>query len=116
EDPVGKRMAIGESSKDTSWRTIVGSAGSVRHASLTEEPVPCAFIDYRQDVESWSRMAFVMKTKTDPASLISAVRPSLLPIDPQQPVHPIEPLEKLAAGSVAPRRFVMSLIGSLAFV
>ncbi|HEV8133607.1 MAG TPA: ABC transporter permease [Pyrinomonadaceae bacterium] len=116
EDPVGKRMAIGESSKDTSWRTIVGIAGSVRHASLTEEPVPCAFIDYRQDVESWSRMAFVMKTKTDPASLISEVRSSLVAIDPQQPVYAIEPLEKLVEGSVAPRRFVMSLIGSLAFV
>jgi len=116
EDPVGKRMAIGESSKDTSWRTIVGIAGSVRHASLTEEPVPCAFIDYRQDVESWSRMAFVMKTKTDPASLSSAVRSSLVAIDPQQPVYAIEPLEKLVEGSVAPRRFVMSLIGSLAFV
>ena len=116
EDPVGKRMAIGESSRDTSWRTIVGIAGSVRHASLTEDPVPCAFIDYRQDVESWSRMAFVMKTKTDPASLTSAVRSSLVGIDPQQPVYAIEPLEKLVEGSVAPRRFVMSLIGSLAFV
>jgi putative ABC transport system permease protein len=116
EDPVGKRMAIGESSKDTSWRTIVGIAGSVRHASLTEDPVPCAFIDYRQDVESWSRMAFVLKTKTDPASLISAVRSSLVAIDPQQPVYAIEPLGKLVEGSVAPRRFVMSLIGSLAFV
>jgi putative ABC transport system permease protein len=116
EDPVGKRMAIGESSKDTSWRTIVGVVGSVRHAGLTEEPVPCAFIDYRQDLESWSRMAFVMKTSTEPSSLTSTVRSSLVAIDPQQPVYAIEPLEKLIEGSVAPRRFVMSLIGSLAFV
>jgi len=116
EDPVGKRMAIGESSKDTSWRTIVGVIGNVRHASLTEAPVPCAFIDYRQDVESWSRMAFVMKTQTDPTSLTSVVRSSLVDIDPQQPVYAIEPLEKLVDGSVAPRRFVMALIGSLAFV
>jgi len=116
EDPVGKRMAIGESSKDTSWRTIVGVVGSVRHAGLTEEPVPCAFIDYRQDLESWSRMAFVMKTSTEPSSLTSTVRSSLVAIDPQQPVYAIEPLEKLIEGSVAPRKFVMSLIGSLAFV
>jgi len=33
EDPVGKRMAIGESSKDTSWRTIIGISGDMRHAS-----------------------------------------------------------------------------------
>ncbi|HSB29495.1 MAG TPA: ABC transporter permease [Pyrinomonadaceae bacterium] len=116
ENPVGKRMAIGESSKDTSWRTIVGVVGNVRHAGLTEEPVPCAFIDYRQDIESWSRMAFVMKTKTEPSSLMSTVRSSLVAIDPQQPVYAIEPLAKLIESSVAPRRFVMSLIGSLAFV
>ena len=116
EDPVGKRMAIGESSKDTSWRTIVGIVGNVRHAGLTEEPVPCAFIDYRQDVESWSRMAFVMKTKTEPSSLTSTVRSSLVGIDPQQPVYAIEPIEKLIGASVAPRKFVMSLIVSLAFV
>jgi putative ABC transport system permease protein len=116
EDPIGKRIAIGESSKDTSWRTIVGIAGNMRHASLTEAPVPCAFIDYRQDLESWPRMAFVIKTKTEPASLTSAVRTSLSTIDPQQPVYAIETMEKLLSSSVAPRRFVMSLIVSLAFV
>jgi putative ABC transport system permease protein len=116
EDPVGKRMAIGESSKETSWRTIVGVAGDMHHASLTELPVPTAFIDYRQDVESWSRMAFVIKTETDAASFTSSVRSSLVSLDPQQPVYAIETMEKLLASSVAPRRFVMSLIGSLAFI
>ncbi len=116
EDPVGKRMAIGESSKETSWRTIIGVAGDMRHASLTEPPVPTAFIDYRQDLESWSRMAFVIKTKTDPARLSSTVRTSLVSLDPQQPVYAVETMEKLLASSVAPRRFVMSLIGSLAFI
>jgi len=116
DDPVGKRMAIGDSSKDSSWRTIVGIVGDVRHASLTEEPVPFAFIDYRQDLESWSRMAFVIKTSTDTASMTSAVRSSLLSVDPQQPVYAIEPMNKLLGNSVAPRRFVMSLIGGLALV
>jgi putative ABC transport system permease protein len=116
EDPVGKRMAIGESSKDTSWRTIVGIVGDVRHASLTEEPVPTAFIDYRQDLESWPRMAFVMKTRTNPTSLSSVVRSSLVSIDPRQPVYAIEPMDKLLASDVAPRRFVLTLVGSLAFV
>lgn len=116
EDPVGKRMAIGESSKDTSWRTIIGVVGNVRHASLTEEPVPTAFIDYRQDLESWPRMAFVLKTSAEPASLSSAVRTSLVSIDPRQPVYAVEPMDKLLSTDVAPRRFVLLLVGSLAFV
>jgi putative ABC transport system permease protein len=61
-------------------------------------------------------MAFVVKTDSDPAGLTSAVRSALISIDPSQPVYAIEPMEKLVNDSIAPRRFVMSLIGLLAFV
>jgi putative ABC transport system permease protein len=88
----------------------------VRHASLSEAPVPCAFTVYRQDVESWSRRAFVIKSKTNAAGLGAAVRASLTAVDPGQPVYAIEPMEKLLSSSDTPRRFTMSLIGALAFV
>ena len=116
EDPVGRRMAIGESSKETSWRTIVGIVGDMRHASLSEPAVPTAFTVYTQDLESWPRMAFVIKSDSDPAALTSAVRSTLVSIDPSQPVYAIEPMEKLITEQIAPRRFVMSLIGLLAAV
>ncbi len=116
EDPVGKRMAIGDSSKDTSWRTIVGVVGDNRHASLNEPPVPTAFISYHQDLESWPRMGFVIKATSDPASLTGAVRKELASIDPTQPVYAIEPMNNLLSASVAQRRFIMLLLGSLATV
>jgi putative ABC transport system permease protein len=116
EDPVGKRLAIGESAKDTSWRTIVGVVADNRHASLSEMPVPTAFISYRQDLESWPRMGFVIKAKTDAASLTSAVRKELAAIDRSQPVYAVEPMEKLLQTSVAQRRFVMLLLGSLSAI
>lgn len=116
EDPIGRRIAIGDKSKEASWRTIVGVVGDMRHASLSEHPVPTAFTVYRQDLESWPRMAFVLKTDGDQVALTSAVRSALISIDPSQPVYAIEPMEKLVDDSIAPRRFVMSLIGLLAFV
>jgi putative ABC transport system permease protein len=116
EDPLGKRMAFGDSRKDDSWRTIIGIVGNVRHASLTEDPVPTAFTDYRQDVESWSRMSFVLKTTADPASLTAAVRRSLLAIDPEQPVYGVDPLDTLLSEAIAPRQFAMILIGLLALL
>jgi putative ABC transport system permease protein len=116
EDPVGKRMGIGESTKDTSWRTIVGVVSDSRHASLSERPVPTAFIAYRQDLESWPRMGFVIKAKTDAASLTSAVRRELAEIDRAQPVYAIEPMENLLRTSVAQRRFIMLLLGSLSAI
>ena len=116
EDPIGKRLAIGESSKDTSWRTIVGVVSDNRHASLSEPPVPTAFIAYRQDFESWPRMGFVIKAKTDAASLTSVVRKELAEIDRAQPVYAIEPMENLLRTSVAQRRFIMLLLGSLSAI
>ncbi len=116
EEPVGRRMAIGESTKDTSWRTIIGVVGDMRHASLIEAPVPTAFTSYRQDVESWPRMAFVIKAEGDPSPLVTAVRRALVSVDPSQPVYAVQPMDKLLADAIAPGRFVMFLIGALAFV
>jgi putative ABC transport system permease protein len=116
EDPIGKRLIIGESSKDTSWRTIVGVVSDNHHASLSEPPVPTAFISYLQDLESWPRMGFVIKAKTDPANLTPAVRKELASIDRAQPVYAIEPMENLLRTSVAQRRFIMLLLGSLSFI
>ncbi|HEY6231572.1 MAG TPA: ABC transporter permease [Pyrinomonadaceae bacterium] len=116
EDPVGKRLLIGESSKDTSWRTIVGVVADNHHASLSEPPVPTAFISYLQDFESWPRMGFVIKAKTDAAALTPAVRKELASIDRAQPVYAIEPMENLLRTSVAQRRFIMLLLGSLSFI
>jgi putative ABC transport system permease protein len=78
--------------------------------------VPTAFIAYRQDLESWPRMGFVIKAKTDAAGLTSAVRKELAEIDRAQPVYAIEPMENLLRTSVAQRRFVMLLLGSLASI
>ncbi len=114
DDPVGKRIALGDSSQESSWRTIVGVVADNRHAGLSELPVPTGFINYRQDAESWSRMGFVIKSKTDAGSLTSAVRHALAAIDPTQPVYAIEPMTNLLSASIAQRRFIMTLLGSLA--
>jgi putative ABC transport system permease protein len=116
EDPVGKRMAIGESSKETSWRIIVGVVGDVHHASLSEAPVPTGFISYHQDLESWPRMGVVIKAKGDAGGLAATVRRELASVDPAQPVYAIEPMTNLLSTSVAQRRFIMMLLGSLAAI
>ncbi len=61
-------------------------------------------------------MGFVIKAKADAASLTSAVRKELAAIDPAQPVYAVEPLEKLLHTSVAQRRFIMLLLGSLSSI
>ena len=116
EDPIGKRIAFGEANKEESWRTIVGVAGNVRHASINEQPFPGAYTPYAQDRESWSRIALVLRANGNPESLAAAVRKEISAIDPQQPVSNIQTMEQLMAASIKRPRFIMLLLGLLASI
>jgi putative ABC transport system permease protein len=116
EDPLGRRIAFGDTSKEESWRTIVGIAGNVRHAGMNEPPFPGAYTPYAQDRESWSRMSIVIRSTGEPAALSAAVRKEVMAIDPAQPVSNIQTMEQLMAASITRPRFVMLLLGLLATV
>ncbi|HEX8140381.1 MAG TPA: ABC transporter permease [Pyrinomonadaceae bacterium] len=116
EDPVGRRIAFGDTSKEESWRTIVGIAGDVRHARMEEPPFPGAYTPYAQDRESWSRMSLVIRSTGDPSALAAAVRREVMAIDPAQPISNIQTMEQVMAASVTRPRFTMLLLGLLASV
>ncbi|HVG32956.1 MAG TPA: ABC transporter permease [Pyrinomonadaceae bacterium] len=116
EDPVGKRILIGDAEKEDSWLTVVGIAGNVRHASTSEPAFPGLYTPYTQDRESWPRMAIVLRTNADPAALSSAVRKEILAIDPQQPVSNIQPMTQLMSESITRPRFITLLLGVLASI
>ncbi|HEX5707633.1 MAG TPA: ABC transporter permease [Pyrinomonadaceae bacterium] len=116
EDPVGKRIAFGDAKRAESWRTIVGVVGDVRHASMDAQPFPGAYTLYGQDKESWSRVAFVVRTEADPKGLAAAVRREILAVDPQQPVSNIQTMEETLSASIKRPRFVTALLGVLASV
>jgi putative ABC transport system permease protein len=56
-------------------------------------------------------MTLLVRTKTDPLSLVGAVRGAVLSIDPNQPIANISTLEKVVDDSIAPRRLNMLLMG-----
>jgi putative ABC transport system permease protein len=116
EDPLGRRIAFGDTGKEESWRTIVGIAGNVRHASINDPPFPGAYTPYAQDRESWSRMALVIRSNGDAAALSAAVRKELMAIDPEQPVSNMQTMEQVMATSITRPRFIMLLLGLFAGV
>jgi putative ABC transport system permease protein len=115
-DPTGRRLAIGDPSKEESWRTIVGVVGDVHHAGLSQPPFPGAYVPYRQDSESWSRMSFVVRAAGDPANLAAAVRREFLAIDANQPISHVQPMKELMSASVMRTRFVSTLVSLLALI
>src|SRR6185437_2530381 len=110
QDAVGKRLDFEEDSGKQVWREIVGVVGNVKHKALATEVMPEAYFPYKQGPENF--MGLVVRTASDPVSMIPAIRNQVLSIDKDQPVSDIMTMEQRLAKSVASSRFVMLLLGS----
>ncbi|HMD95808.1 MAG TPA: ABC transporter permease [Terriglobia bacterium] len=91
---------------------IVGIVGDIRQLGLDVPPYPELFLPYTQ----WpsNEMAVVLRTASQPSSLIPAVKKEIWRVDPDQPVTDIKTMDDLVSTEAAGRRFVLELIGVLA--
>jgi putative ABC transport system permease protein len=105
-DPVGRHVSIAGST--TSYR-IVGVVGDVKDATLGRTPPPALYLPYTTD--PWWTMAFVVRTKTNPAALASAVKASIERMDPSLAVDDVRPYADLLADSAGTARFRTTLLG-----
>jgi len=60
--------------------------------------------------------SLVVKTQGDPAGMAQAIRQAVREVDPNQPVHRLKTMQDMVAGSLAPRRFVVRMLGFFALV
>jgi predicted permease len=110
QDAVGKRISFEAEPGKQSWLEIVGIVGNVKHKALAIDVMPEVYVAYKQDPENF--MSLVVRTDSDPVSMIPAIRNQVLSIDKDQPVSDIMTMEQRLAQSVASSRFVMLLLGS----
>jgi putative ABC transport system permease protein len=110
EDPIGKRM---QPTSGEGWHKIVGivthvmqsdlavdSGRGAYYASLYQRPMPMGSI--------------LVKTSGDASIAAAAMRNAVRAVDPNLPVYDMKPMETLLANSLAPRQFVMRLLGFFA--
>ncbi|MFY9611385.1 MAG: ABC transporter permease [Blastocatellia bacterium] len=112
EDPIGKRIRLGGDPQEP-WRTIVGIVGDIKQTGLDGEATREYYIPYKQD--TWGMtydLTVVMRTASEPLSLVGAAQEQVRAIDGELPVHHIHTLAQLRAQSSAPRRFLMLLLTS----
>ncbi len=116
EDPVGKRIKPGISTydDDDSTREIVGVVGNIRNRSLNTEPKPAYYLPQTQ--VPFSEMIGVVKTTTDPKSLVSAINRELSAMDKDVPMFNVKTMEEYLASSVAAPRFNTTLLSIFAGV
>ena len=113
EDPIGKRVTMRDWGPPLTGE-IVGIAGDVKADGLDSETRPMIYWAYPQFPVIFNNI--VVRTEGDPLKLVAAIKSQIWSVDPAQPIASVATMEQLLAGSVAPRRFNMLLIGVFAAV
>jgi predicted permease len=106
EDPVGKRVRIGQTQP---WMTIIGVVGDVKHGALDEELAPELYVNHMQG--QILSPYIVMRTTGDAGEMIDLVRAEAQAIDRDLPVYRIQTMDAVRSDSVAQRRFILVLVG-----
>jgi putative ABC transport system permease protein len=111
DDPIGRRIMISE---DSTWLTVVGVIGDVRHTSLEATPSPEVYVPIESEPPNYLR--YVVRTSGSAAALAPDIRRAVRAFDPGLPVVGLETLESVVSRSSVPRRFAMLLLGSFAVI
>ena len=109
QDPIGKRIRFpGSEKRPQPWRTIVGIVSDVSQYALDKKPPMQIYIPHSQFPTSFNTI--VVKTTTEPAALINAVRREIVRVDQEQAVSNVTTLQQLMGESISVRRFFMLLL------
>jgi predicted permease len=110
EDPIGKHMRRGSNAP---WATIVGVVGHAKKSDLAGDTVKGKYY-YPLFQMPLPFATFLARTQSDPAGFSSAVREAVRSADPTLAVSRIKLLSDMVSASLAPRRFVVMLLGIFA--
>lgn len=112
DDPVGKRLHVSDG-PDVS-RQIIGIVRDTRDSGLDATPAATVFLAHEQ--YPVGDMTYVVRSANDPASIVSSVKGAVWSVNKQLPFRPISTLQQLVGASIAPRQFVLVLMGAFGVV
>jgi predicted permease len=120
EDPIGKHVHLEQFNVDAE---IVGVVGHVKQwgpagdaASAIEAQFFYPFMQLPEKLMPLAAggAAVVLRTQGDPAAIVGAVRSTVAELDPREVVYGVQTMQGVLAGSLAPRRLAMLLLGAFA--
>jgi putative ABC transport system permease protein len=105
-NPLGKSVVINRRDR----LEVVGVIANVRAGQLDAEPGPAI---YQPHVQSRNFFAgnMLIRTDGDPNALVPAIRTIFKAVNREQPFRGVEPLQDRIDRAMAPRRFILRLIG-----
>jgi putative ABC transport system permease protein len=105
--PIGQRLRVSAPGGPLSAE-IAGVVGDTRQDALDLPGPPVVFVPLAQ-VPSGA-MTFVVRTASDPARALPALRSQIRAVFPERPVYRTAALADLVAGTLTGRRFMLTLI------
>jgi len=111
QDPIGRRLKMGDAATMEDWLTVVGVARPTRYRELTAQR-PVLYVPAEQLIVAAQSIA--VRTSAPLADTAAAIRAAVRAVDPGVYVTAVLPLEELRQAPMARPRFTASLIGSFA--
>jgi putative ABC transport system permease protein len=110
--PLGKSIHLQFPQRPPS-AAIVGVVSDVKYSKLDAEPAPEIYFPYRHSFYNGAS-DIVVRVSGDPSALAPTVRKLIADIDRSQLAFDMQTLESSLASTIAPRRFNLFLLGTLA--
>ncbi len=116
ENPIGKRVKFGDRESASPWVTVVGVVADVRQMGMDQPVKAEMYKPYRQLTTQaiLPPRDLVIRTTTDPMSLVAAVRQAVHSVDADQPLSNIATMSELLVEESARRSTGMILLVAFA--
>jgi predicted permease len=125
EDPVGRHLTLQAGNEVSFDMEVVGVVGHVKQENLDTEAgstiLPQLYMPFDQIPDQFlasgiGELHVVVRTASDPAGLVPAMKQTVRNIDRDVPVFDISTVEEVVASSIARQRFTLLLLGSFAIL
>src|SRR6185503_2687363 len=113
ENPIGKRLTP-SFHVEQGAREIIGVVGDVKASGLDVDSSAMMYLPYKQSPRPY--MSFVVRTTSNPESLVQTVSKAIYSIDKEQALTDIETMDHVLTKSLSDRRFHMTLLLTFAGV
>jgi predicted permease len=108
DNPIGKRVSF--EGPTGPWREIVGVVQDSKYGSLSEEPLPVAYLPLGQNHETG--MTLYARTSVPPETLIAPVRREIQSLEPNLPVPNLQTVAATIGTSLYGPRMGAWLLGA----
>jgi putative ABC transport system permease protein len=114
EDPLGKRIKIGEFETKGPWFTVRAVVKDSAQSALDQGVRPEIYFALEQMAGRYRRMNLAVRTSVDPKSTLPAIQAAIREVDKDQPVYQVQTIDELIRDSVGTRRFALTILSLFA--